>query len=671
MTSLVERELLEEDDPELLKELDKPGPSVDDILYPEPELGTILNWVADQKRQYQGFYDAVQHAATVRYLRDETPEKWRARMNDAPRVHSRLSHNEIMRVAGMITRNRPKFKVSQAGKRATDAKKARAQTRWLNNLLKALERKSPGIWRKLVDGAADAGKAYLEVFITDAYDRLDLERRSDETAQEYDERTEEMLLGAGLPFGVRFVHALAAVEEMDDDGLCRIAILERKPYRTVWKNAAKTSSVKELDDLHLPRPGTRGWPTELATQTLGLRSEETTNLLSGLVAESDGQGDVLTIRYYDKRWMAYIVGGVVVECRRHGMPGLPVGRLIGQVTSSPNPSEEVQGITWGMVQLEETINTLFTKKLDNHITYGGPKLVVETLPGSPAAGLNQPRVYDFSDPRKTPVLLPGQTVKDAFQNFQPHDDGGLLGELLGLFTKSGLNPVATGESPGSDPAGYTVNTLSQAAQSNYETMLDNYAALLMWLGDFVRLMIRETLKEKVYLSVPMEDRKAGGTEWLGLGPDDVDETPCEVIIDPLSDANRIALRQSLTQGWKDGLIPRGQVQAEGYGAEDPELWDDEIIVERAVEQLTARAIQEALEQVGLLKMDPAAQAGGMVQPPPAGELMAGDVATGAVPAPLNPPSVGPGPAMGPIGGERAIQPSTALAGTPRGGGQAA
>ncbi len=379
------------------------------------------------------------------------------------------------------------------------------------------------------------------------------------------------------------------------------------------------------------------------------------------------------MRYYDRRWYRYIVGGVCVEGPvEHGLPGVPVFTCWGLTTGSPNLHEMMQGVTWGMSDIELYVNDMMSMALDVAFVMGRPKIVITTQADSRAETRDKagnPKKIDLSSDA-VPYLDAGQKIEDAFANVKPFDFRALIAEARAFWQMNGLNPIEQGQSPGADVAGYTVNSLSQAAQNQYEILLDNYARMLGNIIDFARLTVRDTIREKVYLSVPMNDAKSGGTEWLALGPDDVDETPCIVTIDPLSDVNRMQKVQQMSQLNKEGMVPRREVQM-AAGADDPEAWDDDLIVDAAEMDLAAMArehakavvlgremafLQSQMPQPGQPGMAPAA-GGVSAQPPGASPStpQAPTVGAQAQQASSGPGVTQPGPA--------AMNGATAAAGT--------
>ena len=658
-----EREL-EATAPDVLRAIEREEHAGEDQLYPKPELADLWIELEQLTTDWDGFHAQVEVNRTVRFLQDETPKKWRRHLEGDRRIRTRLAHNEILRVVASQTRNPYKVEIEPAGASAEDKRKASVQKRWANALFPALarSRRRKGMRREFVDAQNSDGLAAWEFYLTGTYDRVDtsyreveetgadgLPRIRRETPREFMKRTDAELIKAGLPFGLRRIDCLALVYEEDDEGVCKAFIRERKPYRHVYASLVRRLGRDKVEDLQMPGPGTGGWPW---------RSTH----------NESARGEVECVRYYDRVWYAYIVGGKLIELHRHRFPGVPVFPCPGIVTSSPAPSEKFQGITWGMLDMETALNDLLTLAVDAAYTYSRPHPVVETDPaGRLMLGADkQPVSLDLSDPFRAKQLNPGQKVVDAFQGFEPKLPETVTNMLMSLYQKSGMNPIAAGESPGSDPAGYTVNTLQGAALAHYETNLDNEAETAAEIIDFARKVIRDTIKERVFLTVPMEDRRKGGTEWLGIGPDDIDETPCVVTIDPLSDAQRLAIRQSLTQGWKDKLISRRRVQEVGYGVQDPTLEDDEILLEGALERLAAVAVDNALIRTQV----PQPGGGGLVDQfgnpmPPGGP--GGGMGPGALPAPPQPPTVGAqGAAASQQGGGGGMNPSRALAGQDRG-----
>lgn len=636
-----DRKELDDQAPEVLSSLDGERRRKLNIRYPKPTLGDVQTRLTTGRRDFESLHAQIEANRDYRYMRDMTPEKWRRFLEGDTRVHTRLSHNEILRVVASQTRNPYKVEIQAAGSSAKATERAEKQQRWANELMAAFERaskKTEGLRRPFCDAQNGDGIVAWEVFLTGSYDeKVDFEYREydepgedgmpaprRESKREYLARTEEEIICAGMPVGLRMVLGDSLYWDEDNEGLSWVLIHERKNYDSVYDAIAKRSTDK-IEEARLPQPGTRGWPARSAFARAG---------------SNDASGEVETIRFYNRRWYVYVVGGKLIDCEEHGMPGVPVFPCAGMVTSSPNISERFQGITWGMLGLESALNDILTLALDVAYTYSRPHPAIETDTDGKLIldGSKNPVAIDFSDPKRTPQLNPGQRVVDAFAGFQPKLPEAVTEMLFNLWGRSGQNPIAQGMAPGADVAGYTVNSLQGAALSMYGVLLENEARTWGYVVDFCRLLVRDTLRERWYLSVPMKDNEGGGTEWLGLGPDDVDETPCKVKIDPLSDAQRVAMRASLMEGWASHIISRKRVQTEGFGIQDTKLEDMQILRELGFDKLAALALDQAMQEAMPV---PAPMDSGLVDASgsPLPSSNAGS-SPGAMPAPVGKPTVG-------------------------------
>lgn len=648
-----ERRTIRADDPALEDEADaEEDTSLDDLLkdlFPEPDVGDIIAKYAGLKTDWNATHSLVELARDNFYQRTDTPEKWKRDLEDGRRIYSRLSLNEIFRVVANQCRNAPRFNVPIAETGKGGPERSKQQTRWANSLITGLERSArEALRRKLVDSQLSTGRGILWLFPNEAYENVEFDYRVDadgnmETEKEYLERTEKALIGAGLPWGARVIDPTCYFPEAGIGGDDYVCIVENKPYRQVYHRAvSKHGRAYVQDELRLPRPGLGGWPTS----TQGLLLQDQAIHVGAAYANSTANGVVECITYYDRLWYAYIVGGHCIDGPRlHGHNRIPIFELKCLITSSPNRVEECMGITQGMLHIERAIDDLLTLAVDTAYRFSTPKLVVETaVDGRLALGADrQPKTYNFSDPKRVEQLLPGQSVRDVTKDFTPVLQTEILGLLQAQWQRSGLNPIAQGQSPGADPAGYTVNTLQSAALSPYEGPADNEARFWEEVVDFVRADIRGRVKERVYLDVPMDDRR-GGTEWLGLGPDDVDQTPSVCTIDPLSDQQRMAMAQWLMSGNQAGYVTRERVQRTGFGIEDTLAEDHLLAVEELMKRLAAVAQDEAIMEVkgpeeqvlpgGPEAMAAAASPQGVPPLPP-----------GQGPAPPEAPSVGAAPAQ--------------------------
>ena len=530
----------------------------------------------------------------MRHHRDQMPEKWRQQLDVPYRFRSNLTKNEIERTVALATRNRPTIKIAPMSDRAEDRTSSEKEVRWSNELLPALERNKPFV-RLFADAMFEGGRAVWEIYSTGAFDDIDFEDQEDgEVDDDFNQRKDRELMGVAAqrkyPIGVRVPDMLSVLYDEDDDGVTVAMFIETKRYRLVYSALKKKhADTDKWDELALPKPGDAGVPSGGGFD----------------VAFSSTTGMVETIRYYDRRWYVYMVAGKIIEQVEHGMPGTPVIPAWGISTNSSKHSEQAEGVVAGTIEMEQALNDLITMEIDIGITFGRPKIAIETpIEGSLRSDSGKPSRLDFST-KGAPELMPGQKAVDVFKDFKSRIDPALLSTIMQIRQQSSLNPIASGESPGSDPAGYTVNALSAGAQMKYEILLDNFAKSIGLVVDFIRNMIKYgPIEEKVFLLV---EGAEDAVEFLGLGPEDVSDVPSEVVINPLNDINRLAIRQSLIDGNKQRYIPRSVVQIDGFGAQDADTWDDEINEDFAVEQYRGLALEQARMELAL--------EGGLPQPP--------------------------------------------------------
>lgn len=604
-----------------------------DRIWPEPTLGDILELKQQLQDDRQLWADKVKQVRVARYNLDTTPPKWATKLNipDDRRIHTNNTGNEINRVVAMLERNPPRITISPSSDSNPAIQRAEKQARWCQQLLKSVERdKRLPVWQRGSDAAAETGLGGFELYMTEAWEaveklieQLDPDSIDTDEQKQLQREIDEAKKAAGLPFALRPLDALSILLDPEDPDSPAL-IIERKHYRQIYQKLREKLSKEKLDEIRLPRPGQRAWP-----DSERLVRYEYDGIQGTYDASPVGErGDLVeVIRYYDKRWLVEVVAGRITECVEHHWPGIPVFPQLGKVTSSSNSEWMLQGITFGMTSLELALNDLFTLALDSQYTYGRPFPVVSTSEnGSPLFNKEgQPDIVRLDDPARPPQLGPGQTIVDAFGGFNGNIENQFLQVLQSYWQRSGLNAVAQGESPGADPSGFALNTLNVGAEALYESILDNKVQTLGSFCDFVRQSIRTTIGESITLSVPSQDGQ--GEEYLSLGPDDIDQVPTTVFIDPKSDLQRLSIISMLTQAWQQGLITKRHVQVLGLTGivEDPDEENNQIALERMEAMIDPMIVASVLKQVEAESFPelappagPGGMDGGMGGPPPMG-----------------------------------------------------
>lgn len=564
--------------------------------HPQPSLGDLLTMRDRIDRTTREWMRLVTDVRANRFHQDQLPTKWRDKLgiddDELHRFRTNLTDNEISRVVALMTRNRPKVYVPPVGDRPTARSYAEKQTKWSQELIEALERQSVmPIWDRGDDAAVETSLGVYEVFLTEDYDRYaDLAERISGMSGAEKADAEAELRAYGLPFGVRALDPTTVRWEPGYGNRSTSAVLisELKDYRQVYGELADSLDDDAWEQAHLPDPDTIGNPDHNGWR------------IASYDGHPDEDGQVEVLRYYDDYWLVEYVAGRCVQAIPHGLPGCPIFLQFGKVTSSTYRGYMLRGVTFGMLEHETVLNDLLTLWEDNQFSYGRPFPVVQTSEnGSPLVDQRgNPVPIDLSDPEHPPQLGPGQTVADAFGQFRGQIDPAFVQLLNQYFHMSGLNPIAQGESPGADASGFALNTQQSAATALYVQLLKNKQRTMGEILDFARSLVRDVCGFGVTVASGGSDGQP--LEYVTLYPDEVTDVPTRVTIDPLSDAQRMAVTQWAINGEKEGYLQHRTVQRIAYGSviDDLEAEDRGIIVDQAkrgiVEAITQAVIQRVI-----------------------------------------------------------------------------
>lgn len=549
--------------------------------YPKPDVREILErkeWLLQYYQPlHQGSalispqregerYSGINGLRNLRYGRDETPEKLYRRLSNNVRIRSGQSHKLIMQVRSLLSRNPMKVRVPAAGGSTKALAVARIETNWSNELAASVARAS------LIDPVQESDDAQCEafggweVYLTDAWKKIDFEREEGEDDQDYDERLTRAKREAGLPFGVRSLDPLSTLIDVDDDGrqIEAVIIVERK---------RRKSYLRRLQ-------GRAGYQDDL-----------------GGFAESgygDGStGECEVTRYWDPEWYAEVAEERLVICERHGLPGIPVFPAWGFITSSRNLGDKFQGVAYGVQLNEAAANDVLTQEADSRLTFNRVKPIAEAPADAPAP---EEDALDLSGP-DLKLLPPGYVLKDAYSGFKSQAIDPSIGMILGLGQNQGPSQVLSGNSPSADASGFSLNLLTSNAIGPYLNLLTNKAVGWGKVIDFCRQTVKVTLKEPVELVVEGAGPEADRVEWVELKPSDVTDIPCVVTIQPIGDAERIAFAKYYLEGVLQGFVPERILQELGYNSPNVEHWREEIGQDKARRILAELEVQQAMREI--------------------------------------------------------------------------
>ena len=548
----------------------------------------------------------------IRFGQDGLTEEVKDRLhNESLHIRTGYTHREITNVVSSIMQNRPVVTVAKSGPTAEDEDIAIRQEVFCSAVLEAFEdyARQP-LWWRAVDNLAEDSLGAFELYETperfevDPEDEIDVFRRA-------------------MPLGVRTVDPRSLYYDFDDPSNPIVVICERKARRHLYeRREARLSSTDAKEAAERPKPWTDGSPSEA--------SEYGYNI--------EGEDEVETIRYYDRRWFCYMVGSELVTCEEHPFTDVPVVIGWGPINGSSKTSERHIGITSSSANLERALNEFSTVTLDQKIAFNGPKMAIEQDKDAPSDADGVTNV-DLSSEGvdSVPQLPPGARVVNMAREMMTPTDPYMFGFLQGQLGQGQMNPVATGQSPGADPAGFAINALQQGAQLPYGALYENYANMLARLLNLVRSYIKHN-DELFSLQVNRDDDHV---EWLDLTADDITDVPVKVTIDEIGPQQRAAVAAYYRDGVQAGLVGEPEAMQKGYGQRDWRVTKRQIQKDQLWKMLTPVVLQEivrrAMPEVYAMQMGGQPQEGGGA---PQGEADATAQTTGAVPADQERPGIG-------------------------------
>lgn len=543
------------------------------------------------------------------------------------------SHRLIFQARSLLGRNPPVIRIPAASGGTRDIERATEETRWSNEAIRALERRSLFSPMQESDDAQCEAFGGWEVYLTEAYDKIDFERGESENDRDYERRIDKAIREAGLPFGIRPLDPLSTLIDPTDDGegINAALIVEKKRYRPL-KNRMRRRYGEDSEEYRRISEGDFGESGFGTTSPLG---------------------EVETIRYYDPVWYAYMVNGALVEVKRHGLPGVPVFPAWGFVTSARNMGDKFQGVAYALTYTEPIANDLLTQETDSRLTYNQPKPIASAEADAPAPDED---TLDLSGSALR-LLPPGYKLDDAYRYFRSQNIDPTISMLLGLGQGQSLSPVVSGQSPSADSSGFSLNLLTSNAIGPYMPLIQNKATAVGKMVDFLRRMVRDTIREPVSLpTIGKGEADEAVVEWITLTPDGVTDIPAQVQIDPQSDAERIAIAEWLASGVERQVVPERILQERGYGADDVEHWNEEIDRDAARKMMRPLRVQQAmleLQEEAAMATAPPVIFGPNGQPVSTGDLQQ----AGGLPVPPEPSTVGRENVAGPgnVAGQRPQQ----------------
>ncbi|MDO8673057.1 MAG: hypothetical protein Q7O66_16740 [Dehalococcoidia bacterium] len=342
--------------------------------------------------------------------------------------------------------------------------------------------------------------------------------------------------------------------------------------------------------------------------------------------------------------VTYMLDNEIVDQRKLNYGRVPYFECGGHTTSSRKPEERYQSVIQPFAHLVPALDAILSMMTNWGYFAGYPFLVQD----DPNVSMTQ----GPTDPTTVTQIKPGAILRNV-RFLEAPQTSKALGDLVQIINmmidRSGLAAVMYGQGASSS-SGYMVSQLMTAAQLVYSPIVKNARMALAQMIPFLWQLIERRIRRKVYVWGTGTGK--GQSEWLGLGPDDIDGYyACNVDLKPLLPMDEIAQRDSALRMTQGGLWSEEHAR-EHTGLAQPEEEADQIAVEQYMKrpEVNQPILEDAARRAGLIKPQPPTPAG--PQPP---------VILGPDGQPLPPSGQGVGgPGMPPIAGMQPQVPGVNL-----------
>ena len=350
------------------------------------------------------------------------------------------------------------------------------------------------------------------------------------------------------------------------------------------------------------------------------------------------------IEYWDNRLFAYYIEDVLVKWGEHAYGRPPYWETEATILSTHDPDDEGIGYAAPLVPIVEALNSFVTIQMNWAYLNGFPTAKITTT---------DPMALEVTDKEITFIPGVGYQAPPGYDvnwmNVPPV--GGDLTQMRDFFKAEGnqvsLAPILFGML-GQDVSNATASTMIAVAKSIFGPGLQGIQDMFNGIAAFMQEQIERELREPVPIWTTSGDK----SEWLELGPDDIDGYyEVEHTLEPVIPVEEMQRALYWGQMFQNKLASRREAIELGRGAHDPERVIEEIALEdmEAREDVQGYITSRVLKRIGK-KEEPAALGQGTPANLPIGMGGPGAVTTPGVQSPLIPgeqgqivqPAVGPG-----------------------------
>lgn len=500
----------------------------------------------------------------------------------AREVRTPLAREQLKRVIGSLTANRPLVHVPPA--EPTEAARASAdlRARWTNAALRRMDSEAArDVFGMLVDAMVADGAGVLKLLYAPdrwaAYPRRSTD--PDESAETFLQRAERFKKSARFPLAWRDVDVTTFYPLEGEDGLEACLEIAERPRHLVQRRYGLITD-KRTGRLVPAGGDAQTDPDPVGAPLVGARPTSR------------------VVEYWDDEYFAYLVDGHLVRRGRHGYGAMPYVHAYGDQTPSRDPAKAGVSMLASMEYLVPLLDQLLTMKQNALFLYAYPTPKITNFsPIDPSlANDGRPRALDFR-PGEILPLYPGEDLSFLQWQGAPPDLDELIAQTRAMIDQAGAPSVLFGVPPDGNTSGYLLNQLINTARVSFQQIARHAEQALEQIVRLMWRLLETRIGEPVFV-FEAEDEQG----WIGLGPQDIDGYHAvRVRLDPLGPADDVAQGTLAASLVSARLASRRWAMREKLGIEDAETVEDEILLDELIDTPEVRAaiVREALGQAGL------------------------------------------------------------------------
>ncbi|MCY3958752.1 MAG: hypothetical protein OXG65_10710 [Chloroflexi bacterium] len=525
----------------------------------------------------------IERLRRLRYM--ETPvDIPPAYRSSAREVRTPVAREQLKRVIGSLTANRPLVHVPPAEPTAAARTSADLRARWTNAALRRMDSEAArDVFGMLIDAMVADGAGVLKLLY--APDRwAGYPRRAgepDESAATFLQRAERFKKSARFPLAWRDVDVTTFYPLEGEEGLEACLEIAERPRHLVQRRYGLISD----------RRSGRLVPADGAPRAAD-RS-------AGPPAAPNAAPRVTArvVEYWDDEYFAYLVDGHLVRRGRHGYGAIPYVQAYGDQTPSRDPAKAGVSMLASMEYLVPLLDQLLTMKQNALFLYAYPTPKITNFsPVDPSLGNDgRPRSLDFRPGELLP-LYQGEDLSFLQWEGTPPDLDELIAQTRAMIDQAGAPSVLFGVPPDGNASGYLLNQLINTARVSFQQIARHAEQALERIVRLMWRLVESRIGETVFV-FEAEDEQG----WIGLGPEDIDGyRAVRVRMDPLGPADDVAQGTLAASLVSARLASRRWAMREKLGIEDAEAVEDEMLLDELIDAPEVRAaiVREALGQAG-------------------------------------------------------------------------